>query len=189
MRSMSTKIVSKQVSGAFDSVSGDRYKFIMSTPSVDRMGDIVEQNWDLSTFNKSPVALYGHDHSLVVGRWHNVRVERGQLVGEVEFADESVDTFAAKIGRMVKAGFIRACSVGFRPLEATPIKTGMKFLKNELLECSLVAVGANQDALAFAKSFCSDREISRLFAASTGSDLKVRQARARHLKNLSNYLE
>lgn len=162
--------------------------FVMSTPTVDRMSDVVEQNWDLSDFKSNPIALWNHDSSLPIGRWHNVKVAGGQLSGELEFMDESISPFAAKIGRMVKSGFLKACSVGFIPKEAVPMKNGgYRFTKNALTECSVVSIPANPQALQFAKSFCSDREISRLFAAQ-GSELKVRQARARHMKTLSNYL-
>lgn len=168
----------------------DLVRFTMSTPEVDRMSDVVEQSWDLSAFNKSPVALFNHDHSLPIGKWHNVKIVGGNLTGDIEFMPEEISPFAASIGRMVKAGFLKACSVGFRPGEAKPAKSGgYSFSKNELLECSIVSVPANASALAFAKSFgARSNEISRMFVASQ-NDLRVRQALARHKSVLAKYVD
>lgn len=157
--------------------SGDYVSFIASDESVDRAGDIVRQNWVLDNFKANPTILWGHDASIPpIGRAHNVRVEGGKLKADIEFVPEEVDGFGARIGRLVKAGFVRAVSVGFRPLESRPIKSGYEFLKNELLEISCVATPCNQNALVFAKSFMQDEEISRVFAADPE---KVRLDRAK----------
>lgn len=158
-----------------------RVSFICSTADVDRMGDVVHQNWDLKTYKKSPIVLFGHDHSLPIGRAHNVAVKSGNLEAEFEFMDETIDPFAAKIGRMAKEGWLKAVSVGFRPIEMQPRRDGgMDFMKNELLEISVVSVGANQNALA--KSFgLNDSDRRRLFAAvSSTSEIRKRLAVAKH---------
>lgn len=140
--------------------------FIASTEAEDRMGDVIRQDgWQLDRYKANPVVLFGHSHSQPIGRSHNVRVENGQLKADIEFASEEIDPFAAKIGKMVKAGFLKAVSVGFRPLDVKPIKSGYEFIKSELLEISIVSVPANQEALSFAKGFMETAEISRVFAA------------------------
>ena len=58
---------------------------------------------------------------------------------------------------MVDAGILRAVSVGFRPLKHEPLDaeepwSGARFLEQELVECSLVSVPANANAIAVAKS-------------------------------------
>lgn len=144
---------------------GKTVSFIASTEAVDRMGDIVRQDgWDLTNYKRNPVVLFGHDHEKPIGRAHNVRVDAGKLKADLEFADDSVDEFSAKIGRMVKAGFLNAVSVGFRVLEAKPIKSGYEFVKSELLEISVVSVPANQEAIVFAKGFMGEDEIKRVFS-------------------------
>jgi len=185
---MSTKFFTSPVKTVSAKADG-LVSFIASTAAEDRMGDSISQNgWALDNYKKNPVILFGHDHDKPIGRARSVYMKDGNLAIDVEFAPEDIDPFAAKIGRMVKSGFLNAVSVGFRPLDMKPRKSGgYEFTKSELLEVSVVSVPANQEALMFAKSFCSDREISRLFAAQ-GSELKVRQARARHMKTLSNYL-
>jgi HK97 family phage prohead protease len=146
---------------------GGYVSFIASTSEVDRMGDVIRQDgWELDRYRANPIVLFGHDHDKPIGRAHNVRVERGALRADIEFAPAEVDEFAAKIGRLVKAGFVRAVSVGFRPLDAKPMKSGgYEFTKSELLEISAVSVPANASALAYAKSFMSAEDVRRVFAA------------------------
>lgn len=146
--------------------------FIASTASEDRMGDVIRQDgWDLKAYKKNPVVLFGHDHSKPIGKAHNIRVKDGALTADFEFASAEVDEFAAKIGRMVKAGYLNAVSVGFQPLEVKPRKNGgYEFLKSELLEISVVSVPANSEALAFAKSLGIDQ--SRVFAANDAVNLR-----------------
>lgn len=158
--------------------------FVASTASVDRMGDVIRQDgWQLDNYKKNPVVLFGHDHEKPIGRAHNVRVDGGALKADFEFMPEEVDPFAAKIGRMVKAGFLNAVSVGFRPLESKPIKSGYEFVKTELLEISCVAVPCNQEALAYAKGFMDDRDLARVFAGTQDRDVRVRKAMIRHRVN------
>jgi HK97 family phage prohead protease len=130
------------------------------------MGDIIRQDgWDLKAYRNNPVVLFGHDHAQPIGRAHNVRIDKGNLAADFEFAPEEVNPFAAQVGRMVEAGFLKAVSVGFRPLEAKPMKSGgLEFTKSELLEISVVSVPANAEALSFAKSFATPSDIRRLFA-------------------------
>jgi len=81
------------------------------------------------------------------------------LHGLVIFNDKSFDAFGWSIGERVKAGVIRAGSVGFRALEIEiPSKedapnggkdgTALIFRKQELLEFSICNVPANPFALA-----------------------------------------
>ena len=163
--------------------NGDFVSFVASTAEEDRMGDVIRQDgWQLDRYKSNPVVLFGHDHEKPIGRSHNVRVENGVLRADIEFAPEEVDPFAAKIGKMVKAGFLRAVSVGFKPIDMKPIKSGYEFVKSELLEISVVSVPANASALSFAKSFMGEDEISRVFAADPEN---VRKAKARAMMALT----
>ena len=157
--------------------------FIASNEDTDRMGDIVRADgWDLSNFRKNPIALFGHDHSQPIGRVHNARVENKQLLADIEFMPPEVSEFAAGIGRMVHAGFLKTVSVGFKPIDMRPLKSGgYEFLKQELLELSVVAVPALPSAIAFAKSFATPDDIRRLFAEQSlvvRSRVRLAQSRA-----------
>jgi hypothetical protein len=67
----------------------------------------------------------------------------------VEFTPEEVNPDGFKVHQLVEAGFLRAVSVGFRPLEYTynAEREGYDFKRAELLEVSVVPVPANQEAL------------------------------------------
>lgn len=71
------------------------------------------------------------------------------LVAVAEFADAETHSFADTIFRLLKGGFLRATSVGFRPLEYVENATrrGYDFLRQTLLEFSVCNVPANSSAL------------------------------------------
>jgi HK97 family phage prohead protease len=125
--------------------SGDAFTFVASTASVDRMGDTVEQDFDLAEYLRNPVVLFGHDHDQPVGKALDVRFENGQLVADIEFAPTER---GQEIKALVDHGTLRALSIGFTPgdTQARP-DGGLSFAKNSLLEISIVPVPANPDAL------------------------------------------
>ena len=56
----------------------------------DRGGDITEQSWLLDNYNKNPVVLWGHDHSIpAVGKTLSIGVNNdGMLEAVIQFAVE-----------------------------------------------------------------------------------------------------
>lgn len=68
----------------------------------------------------------------------------------MEFIDGSINPAAEQVFQLVKAGFLRACSVGFCPLDPPMVnaKGGNDYGRVELLEVSLVPVPAQPAALA-----------------------------------------
>ena len=142
----------------------DPLEFVMSDGSVDRMGDIIEPDgWRLDNFRRNPVALFAHDPLLPVGTWHDVGVRKGQLTGRLELMEPVTDQLR-HIQAAVKGGVLRAVSVGFHSDSFEPLGkgSGKRFTEAELVECSLVSVGANPNALAMAKALGIPREGQRL---------------------------
>lgn len=137
--------------------------FTLSDDTVDRFGDVIEQDgWKLSNFRKNPIALFGHDNSFIVGNWRNIRVADGGLQADLELLDPVSDRLR-EVRTAVEAGVLRAVSVGFKPIKAEPIDEadpfgGTRFMEQELVEASLVAVGANPNALSVAKSLNLSRD-------------------------------
>jgi len=133
--------------------SDDPLEYVMSDGSVDRMGDVLDPDgWRLDAFRRNPVALFGHDARFPIGKWRDVGVRKGQLTGWLELLDPVTDRLR-EIHVAVKAGVLRAVSVGFHSDNFEPLKDGgIRFLEQELVECSLVSVPANANALAVAKS-------------------------------------
>ena len=137
--------------------------YTMSTDAIDRPGDKISQGpeaWDLRDYAANPVFLFGHDAgSLPIGKALAVTAGKS-LRGTFKFAPEATYPFGATVGRMVKGGFLPACSVGFMPVDIEVAKDRgdgddwfppINFLKSKLLELSAVPIPANQEALLDAK--------------------------------------
>lgn len=138
---------------------GDGLEFVLSDATVDRMGDVIEPDgWDLKWFKKNPIALFGHNNSFPIGRWENLRVEGGKLMGRLALAAKGTSERIDELISLIEQGILRAVSVGFRPIEFAEIKTGIRYIKQELLETSLVSVPANPAALAVAKQLNLSQE-------------------------------
>lgn len=140
--------------------AADRTKrFVFSDNGVDLAGDSIDQKgWQTDDFDKNPVALFSHmSWDPPIGRASNVGVVKGRLVGDIEFASAEVYGFADTIYRLVNGGFLKAVSVGFKPLEwsftnAKDRPFGIDFKKQTLLEISVCCVPCNPNALVEARS-------------------------------------
>jgi HK97 family phage prohead protease len=148
-------------------------RFVFSDARVDLMGDTINQmGWDLSGFTGgNPVALWAHDASqLPIGKALNVYVRNNsQLVGEINFVPKETSRFADTVYQMVKGGYLNAVSVGFAPTEwkfaeQKERQGGIDFLKQKLLEISVVPLPANPGALVEARSAGIDIEPVREWA-------------------------
>ena len=134
-------------------------RFCFSDNSVDRMGDTIDAaGWDISDFERNPVALWAHDSSAPpVGGASNVAVEGDRLMGDIAFAPPETYLFADTVYRLVLGKFIRAVSVGFMPTKYSFVENdpergfGIDFLEQILLEISVCPVPANPNALAEAR--------------------------------------
>jgi HK97 family phage prohead protease len=155
-------------------------EFILSDETPDRMDDVIlSDGWDLREFKKNPIALFGHNSAFPIGKWANVRVENKQLRGHLELAKEGTSPRIDEIRRLIEAGILRAVSVGFRPKERNDREGtdwGSVYTKCELIETSVVAVPANPNALAVAKSLgISSETIDMVFAGQGKRDHTIRK--------------
>lgn len=122
---------------------------IATTPSPDRMGDVVEP---LGVSFKNPMPLlWQHNHSQPVGTVKFDKPTKDGITFEASVAiiDEPgvLKDRVDEAWQSVKAGLVRAVSIGFRSLEHTVMKDGgWRFIKSEVLELSLVTIPANADA-------------------------------------------
>lgn len=130
-------------------------KFIFSDGSVDRYGDTINPRGWVYDKSAGSVALFGHDASEVenvIGRTQDEGVEGDSFVGCIRFATAEENPAADMVLRLIDGGFINSVSVGFQPLEWKQTKDksrpgGIDFLKQELLEVSVVPIPANRNAL------------------------------------------
>ncbi len=128
------------------------FRFIASTPEMDRDGDVIPlEAWDLADYEQNPVILMGHDRTQApVARAVRVAIEDGALVADIEFPEPGTSVASDEAFKLVSGGFLRALSVGYLPLVAPQRipNAGTRFPRVQLFELSLVSVPANASALA-----------------------------------------
>lgn len=131
--------------------------FVMSTSNVDRHGDIVEQDsWNLEHFKNNPAFFWGHrSNEFPLGKWLEVSLEADpdnegelRLVGTAEFAVD-VDPEITRAWNHVVRGDLNMVSVGFIPhvVDYDEEKDAFMLKSCELMECSLVGIGSNRQAV------------------------------------------
>ena len=124
-----------------------------------------------TNFKKNPIALFNHDPNFPIGRWMDLGVRGGRLSGFLNLAPKGTSARIDEIRALRDAGILCATSVGFLPLERGPRTKngsgigGNLYTKQELVEASLVAVPANPNTLAVARSLkVSDDTMKLIFA-------------------------
>jgi HK97 family phage prohead protease len=142
---------------AADVEAGQGFPWTLSTFDLDRYAERIDPaGWDIRAYLDNPVVEWSHNYLIpAIGKIEALHADDNGLQGVLYFNDKAYDAFGWGIGQRVKAGVIRAGSVGFRPIEIEiPSKedgkdgTTLIFRKQELLEFSICNVPANQKALA-----------------------------------------
>lgn len=101
-------------------VAASRYvRYIASEESPDTVGDVIlAAGWDVSEWLQNPAMFADHKNSVasMVARGLNAQVIGKQLVIDAFFLPEDLDAsgLASACWKMVKAGILSDCSVGFR---------------------------------------------------------------------------
>ncbi|MDR0496936.1 MAG: HK97 family phage prohead protease [Treponema sp.] len=140
-----------------DIEAGEGFPWTLSTYHLDCFGERIDpKGWDFKRYMDNPVVEWAHlYHVPAIGKIEGLIVDDVGLHGLVFFNSKDFDPFGWAIGQRVKAGVIRAGSVGFRVKEIEiPSKedsrdgTSLIFRKQELLEFSICNVPANPFALA-----------------------------------------
>jgi hypothetical protein len=140
-----------------------RVTHVISTARLDRGGRYIEQSgWQLGEYRANNVVVGNHDYELksMIGNGVDVGVVNDELQATTEFGPEALGPLAF---RLVQSGMAKAWSVGWSGVKAHQIgsesecevcaklqkKTdwGYHFVKQTLLEYSLVVVPANPDAV------------------------------------------
>jgi HK97 family phage major capsid protein/HK97 family phage prohead protease len=138
-------------------------KGVATTPTPDRLGDIVEP-LGVQFKNPLPLLLY-HQHDKPVGQVRfdnptNKGITFEAMIPKISDAGPLRDR-VEEAWQSIKAGLLAGLSIGFRTIEKSMMKEGgFRFLKSEVLELSLVCVPANSD--------CSIQVIRSLDQAASG---------------------
>lgn len=168
--------------------------FTLSTPGEKRDGlELDQELFRFDNFRRNPVMLWQHGRdlqrgSVPIGRWEGIRMgDDGVMRAEAVFDDE--DEFAQMIEGKYRRGFLNAASIGWMPTwDERGRVTGF-----DLLEASAVAVPADPDALADARSadLAFLKEVWARTETPTNSvsdaEIQVRRALAvLHIRNLAH---
>jgi HK97 family phage prohead protease len=141
---------------AEDEENSNAAAWTFSTFDLDRFGERIDPaGWDFKRYMDNPVVEWAHRYDIpAIGKADSLYADEKGLHGSIIFNDKDYDPFGWAIGARVKAGVIRAGSVGFRVIEIEiPDKetakdgTALIFRKQELLEFSICNVPANPFAL------------------------------------------
>ena len=125
---------------------------IATTPSVDRIGDIIDP---LGVKFQNPLPfLWQHNHDQPVGSVNfDTPTAKGigfeaTLVHPDTVESPTLKDLLQLAWDSIKTGLVRATSVGFRPIEYSFMDTGgIRYSETEVYELSGVTIPANSDAL------------------------------------------
>ena len=116
--------------------------------------ELAADGLQFDTYAKNPVVMWAHDShgdtpsaGLPIGR--TISIERTGDLFRAKF-QWSTDPFAQRVRAQWDAGFLRAASVGFWPLELEEPESDEKWVrvtKADLLEFSIVSIPADPKAL------------------------------------------
>ena len=146
--------------------SGAGPRFVLSTESVDLMGDVVVQS-GLSPISERIPAQIDHRGSMnaLIGWWSDFETRDARTTATLVLLEKGLSQTADLIRALVDAGVRLAASIGFVPTEYEDILDekhnwtgGYRFLKSLLVEASVVVVPANPEALSIAKSLLSPND-------------------------------
>lgn len=189
------EVLRKGHAGAIKLIPGESedrdVEFVISSSAQDRDFDTIDvDGWELDDYLKNPVVLWAHFGTQPpIGQALSVDKKGKKLRSVARFMPKGMYAFADMIFDMVVNRFLRATSVGFLPTEFRAAEDesrpwGFDFLKQILLEYSIVPVPSNPEALQGAKSFGIDldpmvawcEEVLDEFAESKGGLMVPRSA-------------
>lgn len=138
----------------------NRTKVIAATAELARDGHVLEPaGLKTANFLRSSSILFNHDSDHPVAAPVSCTLAGGgdRLEVEIEWPPAGISAKSDEIRGLVKAGVIRAVSVGFMPLESEPLDpknpwAGQKFIEADLLELSFVGVPADTGAVVTQRS-------------------------------------
>jgi hypothetical protein len=163
----------RSVGGPNVGLADRQIKVVCSAPGLDRMGDIVVQaGVDLGPFLASPTVFWNHDAAYPIARAVWIGLESGNLTSIAQFPPIGTDETSDRVYRLIKSDIPLDVSIGFIPTLTEPINknepwNGTRFLRCELLEWSIVGIGAQRDSRVIGKGLRagSDTTAARLVRA------------------------
>ncbi|GKS58273.1 hypothetical protein YTPLAS18_18000 [Nitrospira sp.] len=128
-----------------------RVKFKITSSAVDRDRDVIDQDGlSVDNYLRNPVVLFGHDYRQPpIGKTVSLTRQGNGWIATADFMGPEISPFADSIFQMIKGGYLKSASIGFRPKKYfwNNERGGLDIEEAELLEWSVVSVPANPDAL------------------------------------------
>jgi HK97 family phage prohead protease len=162
------------------------YEAMISTESVDRVGDVVRATGaKLDNYLKNPVVLWSHDYSSPpVAKSLSLEIMPGYgIKATFQFPPRGASAQADTIHNLWAGKFINATSIGFMPIDSKDLakddgsfSAPQDYVSWELLEFSLVPVPANQNALRLAMKTLEPPIEKRGRVLSSANEGKLRRA-------------
>lgn len=170
----------------------DEVEVIIATGARARDGHMLDTaGLVLDHYQGNPIVLWQHDPKEPVGNADEVRVVGATVVARVKFAPVGISETADKVRGLVKAGVVRAVSVGFEPLAGEPLdpqrpRGGQRFTAWDLLEFSFVTIPADVGALVTARA-TESADSSKEVAGMADEDRGLAALRARMIAPASSH--
>ena len=145
---------------------------IASTPSTDRMGDIVEPKG--AAFKLPLPLLWQHNAREPLGHVISAKVTDAGIAIRAQIM-RGVLPEIDRAWTLIKAGLVRGLSIGFRSIEEQDIKGtwGMRFVKWEWLELSAVTIPANSEATIQTIKSIDEEMLSRAVSGHRAKQVRI----------------
>lgn len=129
----------------------------ISNESLNSYGTrVLTAGMNVEQYNRNPVLLYMHQRGQVIGYVKDLKVENGEVTGELVFDEAS--ELSVRCKKQWEFGSLKMVSVGIEILETSEDaeflvqgQTAPTITKSKLFEVSLVDIGANDDAIVLQK--------------------------------------
>lgn len=129
---------------------------------------VLTAGMNVEQYQRNPVLLYMHERGNVIGYVKDLKVEDGEVTGELMFDEAS--ELSTRCKKQYEFGSLKMVSAGLDILETSedpellvPGQTSPTVTKSKLFEVSLVDIGANM------MPSCCRRTARRLLSARTAS--------------------
>lgn len=141
-----------EIKATTDAGGKRRFSGTASTPSTDRMGDVIEPKG--AQFKLPIPLLWQHDSRDPIGWVTAAKATDNGIEVECELADmpdapddDELKKRLLKAWQMLKSKLVRGLSIGFNSIESARIDGtyGLRFMKWDWLELSAVTIPANMD--------------------------------------------
>lgn len=113
---------------------------------------VLTAGMDIRQYERNPVLLYMHERGTVIGYVQDLKIESGELTGELVFDEAS--ELSQRCKKQWNFGSLKMVSIGIDIIETSEDKdllvkgqTAETITKSKLIEVSVVDIGANDDAI------------------------------------------